>query len=80
MANAVTSSQCTQLNAAVRVVVYAVIKQNPSILSAGFALLSGKSLAETNKTLPDSNEKLYASFCEMNPIVLKNQTPLFGGL
>ena len=58
----------------------AVIKQNPSILSAGFALLSGKSLAETNKTLPDSNEKLYASFCEMKPIVLKNQTPLFGEL
>lgn len=38
MANAVTSSQCTQLNAAVRVVVYAVIKQNPPILSAGFAI------------------------------------------
>ena len=80
MANAVTSSQCTQLNAAVRVVVYAVIKQNPSILSAGFALLSGKSLTETNNNLPDSNEKLYVSFCEMKPIVLKNQTPLFGGL
>ena len=80
MANAVTSSQCTQLNAAVRVVVYAVIKQNPSILSAGFALLSGKSLAEKNKTLPDSNEKLYALFCEMSFFVLKNQTPLFGGL
>ena len=81
MANAVTSSQCTQLNAAVRVVVYAVIKQNPSILSAGFALIAvRKSLAETNKTLPDSNEKLYVSFCEMSFSVLKNQTPLFGGL
>ena len=58
----------------------AIIKQNPSILSAGFALLSGKSLAETNKTLPDSNEKLYALFCEMSFSVLKNQTPSFGGL
>ena len=38
MANEVTSSQCTQLNAAVRVAVKRYYKAKPVDLSAGFAI------------------------------------------